>query len=227
MERLAEYMHDLARLLGEPESVHFSRLEAGSTALVHRIEYEAIPKVISRVDGIKAGIAPPDALKAQRDLDRKLANDNADGEWTDRNGARIFYLPGARAEKIPEFGAVEQQTVLEGVVRRVGGKAEKVVSVMLQTHEGFETHCQATREMGRILAQHYDRNPLRLSGRGKWLRTSTGWHLERFMISTFEEMDPRGLPEVVADLRSGVYPHLKSIKDPIAALKEIRGDDGE
>ena len=34
MARLAEYMGELARLLGRPDQVHFERLEGGSTVLV-------------------------------------------------------------------------------------------------------------------------------------------------------------------------------------------------
>ncbi len=41
MASLASYMNDLARLLGELASVHFVRLEEGSTVLVH----EAVPDV--------------------------------------------------------------------------------------------------------------------------------------------------------------------------------------
>ena len=37
MERLAEYLAELALMLGERTFVHFVRLEAGSTSIVHRI----------------------------------------------------------------------------------------------------------------------------------------------------------------------------------------------
>ena len=36
MERLAEYMADLSQVFGEPESVHFVRLEGGSAILVQK-----------------------------------------------------------------------------------------------------------------------------------------------------------------------------------------------
>ena len=48
MSRLAEYMADLAHLLGEAENVHFDHLETGSTVLVQHIEHEAVPKVKAR-----------------------------------------------------------------------------------------------------------------------------------------------------------------------------------
>ena len=61
MARLAEYMAELATLLGTQERVHFVRLEGGSTTLVQEIEYEAIPKVRERLNGIKTRSAPEDA----------------------------------------------------------------------------------------------------------------------------------------------------------------------
>ncbi len=49
MARLAEYLHELAVILGEPRAVHFVRLDAGSTVIIHKVEQEAIPKVTDRV----------------------------------------------------------------------------------------------------------------------------------------------------------------------------------
>jgi hypothetical protein len=46
MARLAEYMTELATILGEPAYVHFVRLKSGSTRLVHKVQFEAMPKVL-------------------------------------------------------------------------------------------------------------------------------------------------------------------------------------
>jgi hypothetical protein len=45
MARLAEYMAELAVVLGEEEHVHFVRLQKGSTVLVHNIENEIFCKL--------------------------------------------------------------------------------------------------------------------------------------------------------------------------------------
>ena len=114
MERLAKYLIDLACLLGEPASVHFDKLIEGSTGIVHRIDFEAEPKVLARIESVRAGIAPSEVLKAQRDLDKKLADDNAYGEWSELSGAQILYFPGGQGV-IPiihgwEFLANEKKT---------------------------------------------------------------------------------------------------------------------
>lgn len=223
MGRLADYMSDLARLLGEEASVHFVRLDPGSTGLVHAVEFEAVPKVAVRLESVRTGTAPADAQAAFQGIDKKLREDNADGYLRDTGGAQIIQFPGARAEKRPDFGVVSQATVLDGRIIRMGGRG-KIVPIMLQTDDGFETHCEATRETARELRNFYDGPTLRFSGQGKWGRSDlAGWRLERFHISSYEQLDERGLAEIVADLRGGgslsIEGHASS------TLRELRGDE--
>jgi hypothetical protein len=77
MSRLAEYMAELARLLGEQDHVHFSHLEDGSAVLVSNIDESALPKVAERVQKVREGRAPKEAMQAFRTLDGLLAKDNA------------------------------------------------------------------------------------------------------------------------------------------------------
>ena len=59
MARLAEYMADLAVMLGEPESVHFIRVDEGSAVLVQQVDEPAVPKVRARTGLLRSGDAPP------------------------------------------------------------------------------------------------------------------------------------------------------------------------
>src|SRR5262245_31704250 len=77
MARLAEYMAELAAILGETKSVHFSGVESGSTVLAHWVEHEAIPKVRLRVESVRAGRGPRDARDAYRKVNKLLREDNA------------------------------------------------------------------------------------------------------------------------------------------------------
>ena len=76
MHRLAEYMADLAALIGEKADVHFVRLEDGCTQLVHDVAFTAYPKVQERALAVRNGVAPPEAMNAYRSLNRRLAADN-------------------------------------------------------------------------------------------------------------------------------------------------------
>lgn len=94
MERLAAYMRELALLLGEPNNVHFARIEKGSAVLVSRIDRTAAPNVAGRVRGLRDGTAPEDARKAFRQLDAMLASDNAVGRLSDAESAEVIDFPG-------------------------------------------------------------------------------------------------------------------------------------
>ena len=64
MARLAEYMADLARLLGSEAQVHFDRLEESSLALVQTIEPAAYSTVQGRIRALEAGTPDDDLRKA-------------------------------------------------------------------------------------------------------------------------------------------------------------------
>lgn len=53
MARLAQYMQNLADMLGHETAVHFGMLRPGSTQLVARIDYEDVPKVAKQLAQIK------------------------------------------------------------------------------------------------------------------------------------------------------------------------------
>ena len=81
MERLAEYLAELAQMLGESTSVHFVRLEPGSTSVIHRIEREAVPKIKTRTASVRRGIGPRDSVRAYRKINRMLREDNGSAVW--------------------------------------------------------------------------------------------------------------------------------------------------
>ena len=63
MLRLAQYMADIASLLGEPTMVHFVKLEEGSTVLVQRVDAEADRHRASRLPR-RAAAAPRGSHRA-------------------------------------------------------------------------------------------------------------------------------------------------------------------
>lgn len=225
MARLAEYMADLARLLSETTSVHFVRLDGGSTALVHAVDYEAVPKVEARISAAKSADAPAELLKINEDINRKLREDNADGEIYRTGGGQIIQFPGINTPKQITFGPVTQFGSIDGVVRRIGGKGNQI-PVMLETHDGFETHCSTTRDMGKALAHLFDGPIIRCSGRGTWKRDQFGrWVLDRFVITNFSELDQRSLPEIATALQSTPDAAWRRSDNVWNELDIVRGKD--
>lgn len=221
MSRLAEYMAELASLLGYNSSVHFMRLEEGSTVIVPAVEFEDVPKVKERLVSVCNREAPLDAMKAFTALDRKLALDNASGTLTSESGCEIIQFPGRNRPKPITYGPVKQQGSLDGVLIRIGGKDETVpVSLM---SENVVYTCNANRLLARELAIHLFGAVLRVHGNGRWHRDEEGsWIMDRFNISNFDILKELPLTDVVNRLRSIDGSEWKRIDDPIAELYSIR-----
>lgn len=228
MARLAGYMGDLAVLLGEKERVHFVRLEPGSTVLVQRIGRESAPRVLDRLRALRPteGQGADDALRAFRDIDRRLAADNATGQLCADDGAQIIRFPGCERPRPLTFGSFRQPGSLDGVLIRLGGMGEPV-PVHLQD-ECAVHHCFGTREMARRLALHLYEAPLRVHGTGRWERDAEGaWQLKRFDIADFETLDDSPLSVVLARLRRVPGNDWRAVENPYAELQRLRHGPGE
>ena len=222
MERLAEYMADLAHMLGEPASVHFVRLDSGSTVLVQKIDEEAEPKVRHRIRSVKSGDGPADAIKAFEKLNRRLMDDNAIGALSDENNTSIIEFPGRNLLEPVTFGAFNQTGFVDGTLIRVGGTRE-IVPVILGRSDETQIRCQATRELAKTMAQFLFGPELRVHGNGRWHRDNTGnWILDRFTAGRFEILRDEPLSAVVARLRNVSGNEWPEVTDP---WKELERDE--
>jgi hypothetical protein len=222
MARLAEYMGELAQLLGEREHVHFQRLEAGSAVLVTRVDVTAVPKVETRLHGLRDGSAPPEAFKAFKRLDSMLESDNAIAQLFDGSGAEVIEFPGRTRPKPITFGPFNQQGTLDGVLTRIGGSGSIVFAQLTDAEHSYT--CALSRELAKQLAPHLFGPTLRVHGRGRWRRDGEGnWHLETFKVFGFDVLDDRSLAELVVELRA-VPSGWNDIDDPWAELARLRGN---
>lgn len=226
MARLAEYMGELARLLGEAERVHFSRLEEGSAVLVTAVEEPAMPKVAERLTQVREGTAPKEVMKAFAAIDTMLAKDNAVAVLTDPGGAEIIPFPGRTRPKPMRYGPFKERGSVDGVVIRIGGRDE-TIPVLLQDGEMTVT-CQTSREISKRLASHYLGATLRVYGDGKWVREEDGsWQLLDFYIEEFEVLDDSPLTHVVERLRSVEGSTWGKRRDALDNILDLRRDKGD
>lgn len=228
MARLAKYMQSFAAMLGHETAVHFDHLADGSTRLVTRIEHEDVPKVRARLDRAARGEGEADSLKAQDEIDRLLAEDNATGfvYEDDQDSAEIIAFPGVTRPRPQQYGPFNQDGTLDGLLVSIGG-ADKTIHLQLQSGEIKYTGLETDRETARRLAKHLF-EPVRVSGTGRWLREEDGsWTLKRFRVQDFDVLRGDDLRDVVEQLRSIEGSEWSEIEDPIAALKFLRdGGDG-
>jgi hypothetical protein len=198
MAHLAEYMADLAALMGSPERVHFERLEDGSVCLVQSVEEEANAAVRSRVTSATHPYAADDVKRAYAALNFRLRDHNAVGRILERDtGAEIIRFPGIETPKPLEFGSISKQGSLDGELQAIGGRGDFV-----PVHIGSYTACRARRPLAKELAQHLF-SSVRVYGQGRWKRGEDGkWALDHFVISSFEKLDQRSLTEALREIQS-------------------------
>jgi hypothetical protein len=223
MERLAEYMLQFAKLLGEPDRVHFVDVERGSAVLLARIEEVAAPKVERRLADASRGQGDPAALKAFQALDDMLANDNAVGQVLDESGAEVIAFQGRNRPKPLEYGPFREDGVLEGVIIKVGGVGERP-PVWLQDNQQVHRHCSTRRSLARDLGKQLYGSLVRVSGTGNWMRlASGGWLMRSFDIKDFEVLDDAPLADVIKRLH-GVE-GADWGEDPLADLAQLRSGE--
>lgn len=227
MAKLAEYMADFATLLGKENAVHFAGLEKGSTRLAARIEFEDVPKVTQRLHDIRRGIPPKDAAKVFKEIDDRLANDNAVGRiFMEGLDTPVLDFPGRDRPKPVSYGPFAQEGSLDGLLIAVGGKDE-TVPLRLQNGETIYTNCDTTRLIAKELGKHlYE--PIRVHGIGRWMREADGtWSLLRFKVHRFDVLEKESLRDVVTALRAMRGSLWKTMPDPLAELADMRRDDKE
>jgi hypothetical protein len=230
MDKLAEYMADLAAMLGEKADVHFVSLEDGCVELVHDVAFTAYPKIQARTVDINLGVAPAEAMKAYRSLNRRLASDNTFATYADISGAGgiILEFPGARAPKPVEIRPVEQPGSLVGTIQGVGAKTINDARIPVYVDTGDVVHaCAASRATAKELGPFILGEPRRFEGLATWQRDDDGaWELKRFVIKTHEPVEDAPLSEVIERLRN-VPSGLTELRDPWGDLMSERRDEGE
>lgn len=220
LERLSEYLGYLARIMGEKSSVHLVRIEAGSTVPVIRVDFEAAPKIRDRIHAVGVSAGPADSQRAYREMNKRLAEDNANGVLLGPDKARLLRFPGRDAANQLQFGPIVEAGAFEGVPIRIGGERDPV-PVHLQ--DGDNTHIiLAPRRLAKIIAGYLFSSPIRVEGRGRWIRNRIGeWELQEFIAETAESLTQGGLKEDLESLR-GIPAKWKSLEDPLAILAENR-----
>lgn len=224
MEVLAQYLANLAEMLGTPEAVHLVRLEAGSVIPVIKIEEEAKPAVRARVKAVKSGTAPVAALRAYQAINERLKKDKSSGRLIDveQTDAEIIQFPGA-AESEESYGSVRKQGTLDGEVIMVGGKNRARVPVHLQIDDRVISYVHAKKGLAQELGSRLY-TPVRLYGSGRWRRNPIGvWGLEDFSVDRFEPLKADSLSKALVALRA--IGGAEWDENSLSELRDLRIDE--
>jgi hypothetical protein len=226
LDRLAEYLKELAVLFGESSSVHLIDLERGSTVLVHLVDNEADPKVRENLDAVVRKEAPPERMKAAENIDEKLRKDNAIGKLVSPEGSNVIAFPGRELVLPPTYGPFNQPGVIVGTPILVGGKNDPV-PVHIEDRQGAVFDCVARRGVAREIAPYLFETVIKAEGIGRWMRLPSGeWEMKKFTIHSVKPVHDLPLRESVRKLRA-LPGKWKELEDPLGELMDIRhGTDG-
>jgi hypothetical protein len=222
MKRLAEYMLDLARLLGETERVHFRAVKKGSTALVQHVEPEALPKVRQRVRDANGPDSPPELARLREKINDMLASDNAVGLLSEKGSSRVVLKFPGRLSVGTVIGPVVEEGALQGTLVRIGGEDQ---SAHAHVQDGDQTYiCEMPRELAKRLSPYLYGQPVRVYGRGRWRRERRGeWVLIDFKARDFEPLETDSLANLAGRL-ANVPSAGWDTGDPIGDWRKLRRD---
>jgi hypothetical protein len=226
MARLAEYMADLARLLGSEAQVHFNRLEESSLALVQTIESAAFPTVQGRIRALEAGTPDEDLRKAYEALDLKLQKDKARAKLLPPQSAQVIEFPGRDRPQPMIYGPFSEEGTLQGQLISIRGK-DATKHLIIQDGPVSYSNLETSEEMAREL-RHHTFDYVRVNGTGRWLRLEDGtWKLQGFIVRSFEILSDEPLAAIVAKLRKVPGNRWADSVDPLGELLNLRGDDDQ
>lgn len=187
MERVAEYMLEMARLMGGREGVHLKEVVKGSVVLRAVADVDVAEQVSKRLTLIAAGDGPRDALAAAAKINEMLGRDNTTAKLEAPSGAVIIPFPGKKPAETS--AVVSEESQIDGRVIKIGGR-DNTIPLLLLGENGEEYRCTVRGEsLAKAISAHYFGGTIRVYGRGKWKRTQDGkWLLEELMVSDFQEL---------------------------------------
>lgn len=225
MSRLAEYMRELAFLMGNPGSVHFKGLKSGSVRLVARIEREAVPKVRQRLQSARDPDAPADIRRPYQKLDDMLRDDNGVGKLV-RGTTNVVRFPGREAARNERMGPFTEHAEFDGKIVRIGGQ-DQTAHALLEDTQGEIISAECSRELAVQLAKYLYGSSVRLIGNARWERTEIGrWELKSFRAKEFLPIKTDSLTTIMERLQ-GLNADWQREGDPAALVRRLRGGADE
>jgi len=223
MARLAQYVAELAMMLGQEDHVHLVEIRESSTVLVPFVDDIAFQKVQKQILAVRNGSAAQKTMRRYEAIDNWLADDGASAVLRGAYGT-VLQFPGNSNKPVSEdLGPVVEPWSFDGEIIQIGGRDE-TISVYLRDRHEAPVICTTTRDKGRLLA-HFIFQQVRVNGQATWIRANNKWKRTHFYIDSWSELTERSLESTIQQLRDVPTPNIDKI-DPFAILANLQGDDG-
>lgn len=223
MARLAEYLADLAAIMGHKDSVHFIRTADGSAQSVMFVDADEEFRVTSQIQNSARGMGPLRANDAYKRLDARLREDNAVGNIVNvSKGAQVIEFPGRRNDLPEVYGPITERASVVGVLKRLGG-FDDTIPVHLQRADGVIFYCETTPAIAKDLMSFYEKT-IRAHGMATYYRSEGLWKLEKFRIQSYDPQPLLGdsFAEIIEKLKAIPGNEWNEIDDPLEELRKLR-----
>ncbi|MGF6208256.1 hypothetical protein [Pseudomonas frederiksbergensis] len=188
LERLAIYLAEMAKLLGEKDNIHFDKLTTGSACLKVWAEPTVASDVYKRIALAtnRSDSASKEALSALDRINQLLAQDGTKGELKNPNGVVIYPFPGAKIEKPEQELVADQDSTITGQVIKIGGRDDSI-PLLVRDSDGREYNCTVIgAQLAKEISAHYLGDVIELSGKARWKRSPAGiWELVHMNIKSW------------------------------------------
>jgi hypothetical protein len=222
MKRLAEYMHEFAKLLGSEQQIHFQGVRGGSAILLSLADPVAAPKVTNRLYRVSGGAGTNEAKAASQKIDDMLAEDNGIGALFEGD-AKIIEFPGRLRPKPEVLDSIRQRECLDGELVQIGGRDDSIPVHLYNSSANVFYKCNIAKDKARELAAFLFGPKLRVFGDAVWKRDASGtWSLKDLWIDHYVVLNQDPITQTIQQLRAipGNEWHLSP--DPFAELLDLR-----
>jgi len=220
VERLAQYLEQFARLLGNPEGVHFKELRKGSCEMVANVDAEYRKDVYDRTRSVgKGGAKNKEVLKIFDKINDLLEQDNSSGSLKVLGRkTHVIKFPGVKRAK-EETARISEEGSIQGVLYELGG-LDDTINIGLRTAGYGDVRAVVQKSLAEDLKVLLWKE-VRLFGTGSWNRAAGGWKLMSFSVSRFEKLSSESLIDVTSEVRE-LADGLWTTNDPIRDLEKLR-----
>lgn len=216
--RFAQYVAELAKLLGAAESVHFKEILDKSVSIVAIADEQAVATISPRIREAAQNDNSAEAAGPWRKLNELLAEDGWTAELPLPKGGEVIAFPGAsKASKV--IRVVNQHTSVQGRLIRIEGAGDRV-KIGLEIDGDLNARISIDAVHAISLAKLFHQY-VRVSGDGRWRRDTAGkWFLDNLNAASFEVLEDLSLSETLKKVREA-SPGLGGV-DLVEAIRELR-----
>ncbi len=221
LNRLLEYLQQIALVIGHPEKLHLMQILEGSCEPVFYTDVSTSLAVQATAQRLQRGEGNKRQFDGLNQLRRMLREDGVSDKPAILRSSRSVFLQIQAAPRETSLSGIRQASSVDGALIKIGG-ASDTANIQLQDISGkILSGFTASRSLAKDLAHHMW-DPVRLHGTGFWGRDDSGrWNLEKMQVNSFDVLEDESLSVTLAKLRS------VNVTWPVDAVERLLAERNE